>query len=521
MSCDVENLELEERAGARKTHWGPMLTIPGFHSPRLTSPGPIASQWKARENDEVDSPSITDAELRCRDSLISLMVGDKVVKGSLIDSCTWYTTFLETKYRSNWQMLCSALKGLPNNAMAPQTGELTIVYQFVIAVAKLLKTKRNLALVEIVDHLDNNDIIKTQLDDQRAIPNQMVFATIGWLTMLYEAQSHPDPDKLQVTKTSTSSFGYRNTLSTRKFSTYSQSFQYIDVPLYNLLNRFGDLIPELGATPMRELGLGLGHISEFINPQQVCWDTLQNVAELRIEWVTALSLHLEFDSGKRTLKLFRYPSYARMMCCDRKNNLLSQLLNNHVSSISGDVNVPDVPTEEFFQEILLSYRVIFGQDTRSWKAFSRMIPLEEQSGMSACEASWSCDPMLAILCGKSSISPAARRIYDEIDACEIANSYDPATDFQFFGRRILELQSFVKQHQPRTLRGLWSDRRDAKAWWTLWGNQVLIFVASITILLVILQLVFQVWQVLLAQQQIDLAQKQLQMGPSRKELLRY
>jgi hypothetical protein len=142
--------------------------------------------------------------------------------------------------------------------------------------------------------------------------------------MLYEAQADPDPDKLQVTKTSTSAFGYRNTLSTRKFSTYAQGFQYIDLPLYNMLNRFGDLIPELGAASAREPRFAGSQSTECIIPQQVCWDTLQNVAELRIEWVTALSLHLEFDSGKRTLKLFRYPSYARMMSCYRTKNLLSQ-----------------------------------------------------------------------------------------------------------------------------------------------------------------------------------------------------
>jgi hypothetical protein len=101
-----------------------------------------------------------------------------------------------------------------------------------------------------------------------------------------------------------------------------------------------------------------------------------------------------------------------------------------------------------------------------------MIPWEEQSVMGSCEASWSCDPMLVTVCGKSSNSPAARGIYDEIDANEPAKSYEPSTDFQFFGRRLLELQFFVKQHQPRTLKALWSDRRDVQAWWTLLGNQV-------------------------------------------------
>src|SRR5450432_2329662 len=126
--------------------------------------------------------------------------------------------------------------------------------------------------------------------------------------MLYEARIHPSPGKLEVTKTSTSAFGYHNTLSTRKFRNYTQGFQYIDLPLHNLLERFGDLVPELGPISAREQCFGRSQATECIIPQHVCWDTLKNVAELRIEWVSALSLHLEFDSGKKTLKIFRYPS---------------------------------------------------------------------------------------------------------------------------------------------------------------------------------------------------------------------
>ena len=65
----------------------------------------------------------------------------------------------------------------------PASGDLVIVYSFVIEVAKLLKTIRNLALVEIVDELDNQNMLKPQMDEERAIPNQIVFAALGWLSM--------------------------------------------------------------------------------------------------------------------------------------------------------------------------------------------------------------------------------------------------------------------------------------------------------------------------------------------------
>jgi hypothetical protein len=132
-----------------------------------------------------------------------------------------------------------------------------------------------------------------------------------------------------------------------------------------------------------------------------------------------------------------------------------------------------VLTEQFFEEILLTYRLIFGQDDRSYKAFSRMVPVwEEQRGRTSWEMTWAGDPMLLILCGQSAISEEARKIYDEIDANEPANCYDPHTQFPFFGKRLLELQQFIKQHQPQNVRALLNDRRDVASWYILWNNQV-------------------------------------------------
>jgi hypothetical protein len=144
--------------------------------------------------------------------------------------------------------------------------------------------------------------------------------------MLYEAVSHPKADKLEVTKTSTSSSGYRNPLVTKKYNNYKQGFDYIDLPLYSLLGRFGDLIPETGVIQSQEQGFSGTRSTEVITVQSVSFNTLQHLAELKIEWVTSLALHLELDSGKKTLKLFQFPSFCRMMAVERKNNIMSRYL---------------------------------------------------------------------------------------------------------------------------------------------------------------------------------------------------
>jgi hypothetical protein len=132
-----------------------------------------------------------------------------------------------------------------------------------------------------------------------------------------------------------------------------------------------------------------------------------------------------------------------------------------------------VLTEKFFEEILLTYRLIFGQDDRSYKAFSRTVAVwEEQCSRTSWETTWACDPMLLILCGKSATSEEAQKIYDEIGANGLHNCYNPNTEFPFFGKRLLELQQFIRQRQPRNVRELLNDRRDVAAWYALWNNQV-------------------------------------------------
>jgi hypothetical protein len=126
---------------------------------------------------------LTPEERQKQDDLVSILVGDQMIKGSLADSCLWYGRFLQSKFYRHWRLLAPALVGVEDNSTTPASGDLVIVYSCLIEVAKLLKTRRNLALVEIVDELDNQNMLKPQMDEERAIPNQIVFATLGWLSM--------------------------------------------------------------------------------------------------------------------------------------------------------------------------------------------------------------------------------------------------------------------------------------------------------------------------------------------------
>lgn len=155
------------------------------------------------------------------------------------------------------------------------------------------------------------------------------------LAMLYQAIPKPKLDKLEVAETSTSSYGMRNNLNTRKYFTYRLGFEYIDFPFYNLLSRFGDLIPESRALTIYEPPAARPGDLESIYVASVCFQALHEFAELNIEWVTSLSLHLELDSSRKTLKVFQFPSFCRLMTVEKKNNILSRYASCHTSCHTG------------------------------------------------------------------------------------------------------------------------------------------------------------------------------------------
>lgn len=156
---------------------------------------------------------------------------------------------------------------------------------------------------------------------------------------------------------------------------------------------------------------------------------------------------------------------------------LVRLLNDHSKRLFEDVNPPNIKPILLFEEVLLSYRLIFGQDERSWKACSEILTqLEEDQGQRGSISA--CDPLLRVLCGQSATSPEARSIYKEIDVRRGAISNGQTThcnlytEFPFLGTRLLELQQFGRRCQPQTVRSPQGDKRNVAPWFTIKNNPV-------------------------------------------------
>jgi hypothetical protein len=108
----------------------------------------------------------------------------------------------------------------------------------------------------------------------------------------------------------------------KTFTNYEQTLENNDQPLHTLLGRFGKIIPQ------QYRQLGFGHVTpsmapvrpndEWIELKLLCFHTLNKVASIKIEWVDSLSLHLEFDSYTKVLKVFRLPSLCLLLSCAEK-----------------------------------------------------------------------------------------------------------------------------------------------------------------------------------------------------------
>lgn len=127
----------------------------------------------------------------------------------------------------------------------------------------------------------------------------------------------------------------------RIINSYDQTIDNKDLALGMLLRGFGKLIPVKGSTISQA---GTEHLSErgdkkdWIEVSSICYNTLNRVCSIEIEWVDCLSLHLEFDSQTKTLKLFRFPSLCLLMRCHSDQNLssnsYSSLMSRYVCSLN-------------------------------------------------------------------------------------------------------------------------------------------------------------------------------------------
>lgn len=145
------------------------------------------------------------------------------------------------------------------------------------------------------------------------------------------------------------------------------------------------------------------------------------------------------------------------------------------------------------QEIILSYRLLFGQTKASRRHFQKVVRKKVMSDKSEV------DPLLQILCTRP-MDPSIRALPADVwpPSCRDydgqlleQSTYSTALDFPLLGSRLLKIQEFDQRHHPYKLRDLWRDRRNPLQWYAFWAINI---IGGVTIVIGLCQLAVSLLQ---------------------------
>jgi hypothetical protein len=185
-----------------------------------------------------------------------------------------------------------------------------VCLRYLSHIVELLAKQKDLALDEINAHLSTHAFYGIEED---TTAKQLLFISIGLITMLYEPTPVPQPMGFQLA--SESSHVQRNATWLR----YTQPIENTEQPFGSLLRAFGGFqspIPRSEAPLLRQTGSS-EHCSLF--SANLSFYILSQLAGISIVWVGNVCEHLELSIRDRKLKLFCYPSFCATICNPRSD----------------------------------------------------------------------------------------------------------------------------------------------------------------------------------------------------------
>ena len=328
----------------------------------------------------------------------------------------------------------------------------------------------------IIRCLLQRDILR-QGDDPTSIgyARNLVFAIIGWQTMLY----HPDMGSCDHGQLAIAD--ETNGHCDHAHLCLRQDQSACKRPLCEFLKGFGVMLPcrNFGAAFSDEDKEAFRKCSN-LSSSSLNAHLLTKVGRIHIKWTDVLACHLELDRTTNTLYLFRYPSFCAVHLQAQKPEPSNTTLHACAAppgTVAHWATVDEV--NDLLQEVLLSFRLLFGQDKTSRKHFRETHPFDGTPEKYR-------DEVLMSLCGRKQCSPNYGLRERDI--------YDLQHDFPILRSRIAVLMNHFSNIRPRTWRELWDDKRDSASWYTFW---LVLIIGGVGILLAFLQVVFQIVQTIL------------------------
>ena len=384
---------------------------------------------------------------------------------------SWYLPWLAQQVAK----LPECLKSLAGNNNAVGTADLSMnssLYRIFMAVSDFVCEAGSPSIDEILEQLNHDPIIHSAMTGIASIQAQrlLIFAVLGWQTMLYvpsfntcslhQLAVHQDIDQPN---------------SGLIFDTFKLSVDLADRPMAILLKGYGNLLPakSLELTTVASETSRVASSWLPVNPLETNAHLLHDLLRVEVRWVEMLALHLDYDKSTRTLSLFRYPSLCVAML--QSGGALYSFASTESNASDPRANRDEI--DDILGEVLLSYRLLFGQSKPSRKLFRRLYAPREP-------LSSNCDALLRAICGQNyfvhQFVPQDRPIYFA------------QRDFPVLGERVELLAKELQAARPKSWRDLLRDRRDTTQYWTFW---LVAIVGGASILLSSIQVILQAIQI--------------------------
>ncbi len=337
------------------------------------------------------------------------------------------------------------------------------------AVATFVQDNEGATIDDVVEHLRTTQDMErthTTFKAQRLI----VFAILGWQSMLYRpAFNTCSLDELAVHEDDDQSSSHL------VFYTHKLSADFADRPLFAILKGLGNLLP---CPNMSQVASKDGKTAATwlpLNPAETNIHLLLTLLHVKIRWVDCLALHLDYNKSTRTLSLFSCPSFCVAMLQSR--GTIFSFASTEKQSFDPRANEKDI--SQFMREVLLSFRLLFGQHGPSRKLFPRIYrPLERLPQP---------DQLLPTLCMKKHV----HRTSESLPLGPDQPVYFAAQHFPVLSERIELIAKELKNSRPTSIRELLRDRRDTLQYWSFWLVSVF---GGISIFLSLVQVALQAAQ---------------------------
>ena len=231
------------------------------------------------------------------------------------------------------------------------------------------------------------------------------------------------------------------------FDNNKVSADLADRPLFVISNGFGNLLPSPNITPVASENSKTAATWLPLDPAETNAYHLA-LLHVRIRWVDCLALHLDYNKSSRTLSLFSCPSFCVAMLQSKGTIFSFASLENN--SFDPRANEEDI--SQFMREVLLSFRLLFGQHGPSRKLFPQLYRPTERLQVA--------DQLLSLLCMKKYIHQRSLPLPPDQPV------YFAARHFPVLSKRIELITKDLKNSRPTSLGELLRDRRDTLQYWT-------------------------------------------------------